>query len=181
MSNAPEVEEPSVEEPSIKEPSETPIPEAVEQVIHVLTDSVPYYAKPKITVQKPSESDISDISAPRPIDEVLAEERLVPTQDSLPQPGGLSSVPPIPAPHWQLPDIQGPIIEVPGVSAPEVPKVPKMKKSCKAVRQTRRIAGRETILKVLLGRQLAKPTKQALKSLAKGEDINLDKLAVTAV
>ena len=90
-------------------------------------------------------------------------------------------MPAIPAPDWQLPDVQGPGVEVPGVSAPEVPKVPKMKKSSKAVRHTRRIAGRETILKVLLGRQLAKPTKQALKSLAKGENVNLDKLAVTAV
>ena len=149
-------------------------------MIHVLTDSVPYYAKPKITVQKPSESDVSDISTPRPIDDVLAEERLVSTQ-SLPQPGGLNSVPAIPAPDWQLPDVQGPGVEVPRVSALEVPKVPKMKKSSKAVRHTRRIAGRETVLKVLLGRQLAKPTKEALKSLAKGENVNLDKLAVTAV
>ncbi len=157
------------------------MPEAVEQVIHVLTDSVPYYAKPKITVQKPSESDISDISVPRTIDDVLAEERLVSTQTSLPQPGGLISVPPISAPDWQLPDVQAPGVEVPGLSALEVPKVPKMKKRSKAVRQTRRITGREIVLKALLGRQLAKPTKQALKSLAKGENVNLDKLAVTAV
>lgn len=171
MSNAPEGEE----------PSETPIPEAVEPAIHVLTDSVPYYAKPKITVQKPSESEVSDMSAPRPINEVLAEERLVSTHESLPQPGGLNSVPPIPPPELQLPDVQASGIEVPGVSAPEVPKVPKIKKTSKAVRHTRRIAGREIVLKVLLGRQLAKPTKQALKSLAKGENVNLDKLAVSAV
>ena len=157
------------------------MPETVEQVIHVLTDSVPYYAKPKITIQKPSESDISDISAQRTIDDVLAEERLVSSQTSLPQPGGLSTVPPISAPDWQLPDVQGLGVEVPGVSALEVPKVPKMKKRSKAVRQTRRITGREIVLKALLGRQLAKPTKLALKSLAKGENVNLDKLAVTAV
>ena len=89
-------------------------------------------------------------------------------------------MPPIPAPDWQLPDVQGLGVEVPGVSAPEIPKVPKMKKRSKAVRQTRRIAGREMILNVLLGRQLAKPTKQALKSLAKGEGVNLEKLVVTA-
>ena len=123
---------------------------------------------------------MSEISAPRTIDDVLAEERLVSTQTSLPQPGGLNSVPSVPAPDWQLPDVQGVGLEVPGVSAPEVPKVPKMKKRSKAVRQTRRIAGREMILKALLGRQLAKPTKQALKNLAKGEGVNLDKLAVTA-
>ena len=90
-------------------------------------------------------------------------------------------MPPIPPPDWQLPVVQAPGVEVPGISAPDVPKVPKMKKSSKAVRHTRRIAGREIVLKVLLGRQLAKPTKQALKSLAKGEDVNLDKLAATTV
>ena len=90
-------------------------------------------------------------------------------------------MPPVPAPGRQIPDVQVPGVEVPDVSAPEVPKVPKMKKSSKAVRQTRRIAGRETILKLLLGRQLAKPTKQALKRLAKGENVNLDNLGVTAV
>ena len=124
---------------------------------------------------------MSDISAPRPIDDVLAGERLVSTETSLPQPGGLGSVPPIPAPDWQLPDVQAPGVEVPGISAPDVPKVPKMKKSSKAVRQARRIAGRGIVLKVLLGRQLAGPTKQALKSLAKGENVNLDKLGVPAL
>ena len=122
---------------------------------------------------------MSEISAPRTIDDVLADERLVSTQTSLPQSGGLNSVPSVPAPDWQLPDVQGLGVEVPGVSAPEVPKVPKMKKRSKAVRQTRRIAGREMILNALLGRQLAKPVKQALKSLAKGESVDLDKLAVT--
>ena len=124
---------------------------------------------------------MSDISAPRPIDDVLAEERLVSTETSLPQPDGLGSVPPIPAPDWQLPDVQAPGVEVPRISAPDVPKVPKMKKSSKAVRQARRIAGRGIVLKVLLGRQLAGPTKQALKSLAKGENVNLDKLGVPAL
>ena len=90
-------------------------------------------------------------------------------------------MPPIPAPAWQLPDVQAPGVEVPGVSAPDVPKAPKTKKTSKVVRQTRRLAGREMVLKVLLGRQLAGPTKQALKSLAKGENVNLDKLGVPAL
>ena len=122
---------------------------------------------------------MSEISAPRTIDDVLADERLVSTQTSLPQSGGLSSVPCIPAPDWRLPDVQGLGVEVPEVSAPELPKVAKMKKRSKAVRQTRRLAGREMILNVLLGRQLAKPAKQALKSLAKGESVDLNKIAVT--
>lgn len=142
---------------------------------------MPYTAKPKITVQKPSESDISDNSAPRTIGEVLAGERLLSTEKSLPQPDGLSAVPPIPAHDWQLPDVQVPGVEVPGVSVADIPKAPKMKKRTKAVRQTRRLAGREIVLKALLGRQLAKPTKQALKMLAQGENVNLDNLGLTVV
>ena len=162
-------------------PSETPYPQAIEQVIHFLTDSVPYYAEPKITVQKPSESDVSDISATGTIDEVVAVERLGSTQQGLPQAGGPILVPHIPAPEGQILDVKAPEVGFSGVSALDVPKVAKMKKRSKAIRQTRSIVARETILKALLGRQLAKPTKQALKMLAKGEYVDLGSLAVTQV
>ena len=135
---------PQQEEPSAA--AEPPIP--------VLTDPVPYYAKPKILVQKPSDSSVSDMSGPRTNDEVLTNEYLASSLQSLPKVGDLTKVLPMPAPDGQLPEAQVPGVQVPGVpvtlvSVPALPKMPQIKKRSKAVRKTRNLAARKTILKVL--------------------------------
>ena len=152
----------------------------------MLTDPVPYYAKPKILVQKPSDSSVSDISGPRTIDDVLTNEHLASSLQSLPKVGDLTKVPPMPAPDGQLPEAQVPGVQVPGVpvtlvSVPALPKTPQIKKRSKAVRKTRNLAARKTILKVLLGSELAGPTKQALRLLAKGEKVDIENLVVPVV
>ena len=52
-----------------------------------------------------------------------------------------------------------------------VRKVIKVKRRSLYLRKARNLVARETILKMTLGRQLATPTKQALKRLAHGETV----------
>lgn len=136
-------------------------------------------------VHKPSSSSVSEVAAPRTIDEVLASER---------QAEALTTIPPIPAeappaPASRLPDVPSGIPEATG-NLPKVPiAVPGLPDAAKTLKQKKRVlykwkarnlAARKTILKATLGRQLAGPTKQALRSLAKGEPVALENLDVVA-
>ena len=129
-------------------------------------------------VQKPSDSSVSDLSGPHTIDKVLASERLASSQQSLPKAGELTTVPPNPASEWQVPEVPASGMQVPVVSVPALAKTPQIRRRTKVMRKTRNVAARKTILKILLGRQLAGPTKQALSMLAKGENVDLENLAV---
>ncbi|KAL2048428.1 hypothetical protein N7G274_000339 [Stereocaulon virgatum] len=193
------IESPQAQEDSVSpSPMESAIPAgdrsyqleeptaSAEPTIPVLTDPVPYYANPKIMVQRPSDSAFSDVSDPRTIDEVLANERRASSRESIPTAGDLAKVPPMPFPDRQLPETQTPGIKVPGVpgvleSVPALPRNRRVRKRSKALRKTRNIAARKPILKALLGRQLAEPTKQALRLLAKGEPVSIESLVVPVV
>ena len=137
-------------------------------------------------VQRPSDSALSDVSGPRTIDEVLANQRRASSRQSIPTAGDLTKVPPMPIADQQLPETQLPGIEVPGVpgvseSVLALPRNRRVRKRSKALRKTRNIAARKTILQALLGRQLAEPTKQALRLLAKGEPVDIESLVVPVV
>ena len=54
----------------------------------------------------------------------------------------------------------------------------KVKKRKTALRKARNLAARKIILKATLGRQLAVPTKEALRRLAKGEDVAITDITV---
>ena len=54
----------------------------------------------------------------------------------------------------------------------------KVKKRKTALRKARNLAARKFILKATLGRQLAVPTKEALRRLAKGEDVAITDITV---
>lgn len=143
-----------------------------------------YCAMPKIMIHKPTNSSVSEASEPRTIDQVLASER---------QAESLTTIPPVPisplTPTWRLPDVasatpaatgnlaEGPI-GAPGL--PDVSKPLRQKKRARYKWRARNIAARHSILKATLGRQLAGPTKQALRSLAKGEPVALEVIRVVA-
>lgn len=133
-------------------------------------------------VHKPSSSSVSEGPDTLTIDEVLARER---------QAESLTTIPPmptaLPAPAWKVPDAitAGPDatgnlpnvpIGVPGL--PDASKTLKQKKRVAYKWKARNLAARMTILNATLGRQLAGPTKQALRSLAKGQTVALENLAV---
>ncbi|KAK4698183.1 hypothetical protein P7C71_g43, partial [Lecanoromycetidae sp. Uapishka_2] len=145
---------------------------------------VSYLAIPKIMIHKPSSSSYSGIHDPRTIDQVLASERQAET---------LTAMPPIPidpqTPECKLPDLDsvssgetGKLYKVPiGVAGySDASKALKQKKRVAYKWKARNLAARETILKATLGRQLAGPTKQILRSLAKGEPVPFDNLDIVA-
>lgn len=55
----------------------------------------------------------------------------------------------------------------------------KVKRGSLYLRKARNLAARKTILKMTLGRQLAAPTKQSLRQLAKGESAVVEFSVVT--
>ena len=137
----------------------TPIPFTSENG-SVPTDPVPHYAPPKIMVHKPSQSSQGDVSGSRTIDEMLAKERGV-TPSDLP-----------PAATKQPPDIPRSSVNPRPIDTPTGPgvrRIVRVRKRSLFVRKARNAAARKTILKITLGRQLAMPTKEALRQLAHGE------------
>ncbi|KAL6715862.1 hypothetical protein ACLMJK_006823 [Lecanora helva] len=166
--NVPTAEGVPIEEKP-KTPPTTPDP-AVKEKASAAADPIPYYATPKIMVHKPSQSFQSETSGPRTIDQVLAKGIGEPfplndragTADS-PAEAPVSSVMPR-------------LMDTP--TGKGVHKIAKVRKRSLYLRKARNIAARKTILKMTLGRQLALPTKQALRQLANGETI-IDEPAVT--
>ena len=138
------------------------------------SNSVPYYATPKIMVHKPSQSSEAEHPASRTIDEVLANERpsLPQERDSQApystQDGNLTDAPPMQSMSLR------PI-------AWQAPKDQTVKKRKLYLRKLRNAAARKTILKATLGRQLAIPTKQMLRLLANGENLTLTDLSKPGV
>ena len=128
-------------------------------------DPVPYYATPKITVQRPTDSFQSDISGPRTIDQVLAKERE--GQSSEESTPATDDAPAAPAPP--VSSFMPRMIDTP--TGTGVHKIVKVRRRSLYLRKARNIAARKTILRMTLGRQLASPTKQALRQLANGETI----------
>ena len=126
------------------------------------TDPIPYYATPKITVHKPTDSFQSDISGPRTINQVLAEERE--TQPSTESTPAVQKAPTAPVSSF-IPRL----LDTP--TGTGVHKIVKVRKRSLYIRKARNIAARKTILNMTLGRQLASSTKQALRQLANGETI----------
>lgn len=132
---------------------------------------------PKIKVQEPSEASVAngasleDPARPRTIDNILAEQHQMSLQqegqhisDMIPsqQATNMVSLPPVPT----------------DLSGLKIPTAPKAKKRQLAIRKARNIAARKIILKAVLGRTLAVPTKQALKRLANGEVVTVEDLPV---
>ncbi|KAL9104481.1 MAG: hypothetical protein Q9163_000574 [Psora crenata] len=56
----------------------------------------------------------------------------------------------------------------------------KIRKRKIVLRKTRNVVARKTLLKMGLGRQLAMPTKEALRRLAKGEDVTVADISVVS-
>ncbi len=112
-------------------------------------------------VHRPSQSSQSDRSGLRTIDEVLAKERAAPTIEQRLQNTEHEQDP--------VPSVVPRLIDTP--TGKGVHKIVKVKKRSLFVRKARNLAARKTILKMTLGRQLAAPTKQALRQLAHGETI----------
>lgn len=130
--------------------------------VSVPTDPTPYYATPKIMLHKPSQSSQSNTSGPRTIDEVLAREREGPlSEQQLPSTKGIPEAP--------VPSVMPRPIDTP--TGPGVHRIVRVKRRNLYMRKARNAAARKTILKMTLGRQLAGPTKQALRQLANGETI----------
>ena len=137
-------------------PVESTIP-SVEDRISPPADPIPYYATPKIMVHKPSQSSQSDRSGPRTIDEVLARERELPNTEKRPEIPKQPSEAPVSSIIPQLRDTP---------TGKGVHKIVKVRRRSLFLRKARNIAARPTILKATLGRQLAVPTKEALRELA---------------
>ena len=148
----------------------SPIPPVMDR-ISVPSNSVPYYATPKILVHKPSQSSEAENPASRTIDEVLANERR-----SLPQEGNDQLL------GESAPDgvtIDGPPMQSMSL-APitwQTPQDQMVHKRKLYIRRLRNAAARKTILKATLGRQLAVPTKQMLRLLASGETVVIPDLS----
>lgn len=134
--------------------------------VSVPSTSVPYYATPKIMVQRPSQSSEEENPASRTIDEILANER-----QSVPE-GGNSRLP-HPTPDGNL--IDEPPMQSMSLRpiAWQAPKDQKVRKRSLYLRKLRNATARKTILKATLGRQLAVPTKQMLRLLANGENLTI--------
>ena len=129
-------------------------------------EKVPYYATPKIMVHKPSESSYSDRSGPRTIDEVLArsgtKRRVSFSGGEEPQPDRTRTAPPTVAEGDEASAM---------ATGTTIHKKARVKKRSLYLRKARNLAARKTILRLTLGRQLAVPTKEALRHLAKGESV----------
>ena len=160
---------------------------------------------PKIMIHKPSQSSVADRSAPRTIDEILADEPREPRMSSqqqrpqevyLPstfsmteeQPDFTNDQSAVPPP-WQEQNVitneNGAITSIiprPTFEPHDEPTLKKHKprKRHLFIRKTRNAAARKTILKITLGRELALPTKQALRRLAKGEDVAIEDSSVVS-
>ena len=132
------------------------------------TKGIPYYAAPKILVHEASESSLSERSGPRTIDEVLAgnaNKRRVSFSGEEPQPARARTLPPILAAEHET-------SETPATpTGTTIHKKTLVKKRSLFLRKARNLAARKTILKLTLGRQLAVPTKEALRHLANGESV----------
>ena len=162
-----------LKEESPATPSTTPIPPVVDR-ISPPSSSVPYYATPKIMVHKPSQSSVSENSASRTIDELLANNR-----QSLPQATALQA--PGSTQDGNLTDVapmQSMSLTPIAWQAPET-KVLKRRKLY--LRKIRNVAARKTILQLTLGRQLAIPTKEMLRLLANGENLTVPDLSNPSV
>ena len=130
--------------------------------ISISADPIPYYANPKVMVHRPSESSQSNTSGPRTIDEVLAKEhRTEPAEQQFP---AIAKDPNVP-----VSSVMPRLTDTP--TGPGVHKLVKVKRRSLYLRKARNAAARNTILKMTLGRQLATPTKQALRQLAHGETV----------
>lgn len=143
-------------------------------------------------MQQPSQaSDLSEafptetpLSAPT-IDSVVSDAPQLPSQEDVGVENTLAGVSPkaVTSLIEQIRD-QAPVevlqVGVPGVEVPQVglPGVSKVKKRNLAIRKTRNIVARKTFLAMLLGRQLAGPTKQALRLRAKGINGGAEDLVV---
>ena len=113
-------------------------------------------------VHRPSGSFQSNRSGPRTIDEILANER---AQSPSPKRSPVIKKGADPAVKSVIP---------PGIDTPTgegVHKLVKVKRRSLYLRKARNLAARKTFLKMSLGRQLAMPTKQALRQLAQGEAV----------
>ena len=157
---------------------------------------------PKIMVYEPSQSSEAATPASPTIDEILAvkshrsrkssqQRRLQDNDPSAmpPRPQDPPNYPdftPVSTPNWQ--DKKTPKNgDLPSVSPRPIngqdqkeSKAPRVKKRKLYIRKARNAAARKTILKMTLGRRLAVPTKQALRRLAKGEDVDLQDLSVAS-
>lgn len=125
-------------------------------------------------VHRPSQSSETETPASRTIDDILASEPQSLPQESSPQPpqstqeGNLTDAPPMQSMSLK------PI-------AWQAPKDQQVKKGKLFLRKIRNAAARKTILKATLGRQLAVPTKQMLRLLAKGENLTVPDLSKPGV
>lgn len=147
---------------------------AVKGGVSVPSNSIPYYATPKIMVHKPSQSSETEASGSRTIDEVLGKERRASFQQELPRDTDLYSATPI----LRLVPVSPRSTEI---QAQDIPNELKLKKRKRYLRKLRNAAARPTILKASLGRQLATPTKQALRILAIGESVTVEGLTELTV
>ena len=154
-------------------PTTTPAPpiSPVMDRISAPSNSVPYYATPKILVHRPSQSSEAENPASRTIDEVLANERQSLTQE------GNDQLLEESAPDANM--IDGPPMQSMSLApiAWQTPQDQKVHKGKLYIRKLRNAAARKTILKATLGRQLAVPTKQMLRLLANGETVAIPDLS----
>ena len=156
-----EVQDVPLKEEKPRTPTSTPDQPVMDR-ISVPADPIPYYAAPKIMVHRPSQSSQSELSGPRTIDEVLAKERnATASEQHLP-----ATEQPVEGP---VDSIQPRYTDTP--TGKGVNKLVRVRKRSLFLRKARNIAARNTVLKMTLGRQLATPTKQALRRLAHGDTI----------
>ena len=160
-----EVQDIPLKEEKPRTPTATP-DQSVMDRIAILTDPIPYYAAPKIMVHRPSQSSQSEMSGPRTIDEVLAKERKAASSEHYSPVDETSTEDPTEAP---VDSIQPRLTDTP--IGKGVNKLVKVRKRSLFLRKARNAAARNTVLKMTLGRQLATPTKQALRRLAHGETV----------
>ena len=124
---------------------------------------------PIIKIQRASRSSDHSEAAPehgfqpQTIDSILVKEHPTSFEQGIKKGSDLVATLPV-APN-NLPEVP---------CLPEAPIVPiKIRKRHTALRKTRNALARKTFLKIGLGSQLAVPTKEALRLLAKGQDINV--------
>lgn len=133
-------------------------------------EPIPYYATPKIMVHKPSQSSQSEDSGPRTIDQVLTgqvNERRFSSPDE-----GVQATEPTSHRSSSSSSNSSVTPQVTrSLTGAAVHKRMAVKKRSLYLRKARNFAARKTILKMTLGRQLAVPTKEALRQLAHGEGV----------
>ena len=150
-------------------PATTPISPVMDRISGP-SNSIPYYATPKIMVHKPSQSWEAESPASCTIDQVLANERQSLPQERDPEPSHSAQNSTL----NDAPPMQSMSLTPIAWQAPKDEKVPKRKLY---LRKFRNVAARKTILKATLGRQLAVPTKQMLRLLANGENLTVPDLS----